>query len=84
MTAPGVIYLGPPEGNAGGEQRSQDEHMQDSSAPTEEILGASDIGAEPTHAKSPVVPEQTTDQDTQPRDQQPQDEVMKDQQEEQH
>ena len=82
-TAPGVIYLGPPEGSVGGEQRDPDVHMQDSSAPTGETFSASDIGAEPTHDKSSVVPEQTIDQDTQPGDQQPQGQVMKDREQEQ-
>ena len=82
-TAAGVILLGPPEGNTGGEQRDQEVHMQDSLAPTEEALGASNLGTEPTLDKSSAVPEHTIDQDTQPGDQQPQDQVMKDREQEQ-
>ena len=68
-TAAGVILLGLPEGNTGGEQLDQDVHMDDSSTPTEGVLHASNIGAEPTHDKSSAVPEQTTDQqpESQPR-----------------
>ena len=81
-TAAGVILLGPPEGNTGGEQLDQDIPMQDSSAPAKEAPGASNIGAEPTHDKSLVVPEQTTDQQPEPRPRQHQDTVMQDQHEE--
>ena len=56
-TGSDVILLGPPEGNAGGEQRDHDRQRQDSSALMEENLGASQTGAEPSHDKSPVVPE---------------------------
>lgn len=79
-TVAGVILLGIPEGNTGGEQLNQDAHMHDSSTPTEGALGASNIRAEPTHDKSSAVPEHTIDQDNQPGDQrhQDQDTVMQD------
>ena len=78
-TAADVILLGPPEGNTGGEQLDQDAHMNDSSTPTEGVLGASNIGAEPTHDKSSAVPEQTTDQQPESQPRQHQDTVMQDQ-----
>ena len=45
MTLPNVIILGAPEGPEGGDPHTQDQHMHDSSAPTEENLGAGNIGA---------------------------------------
>ena len=78
VTAPGVILLGPPEGDAGGEQRDQDIQMHDSSAPTEENLGASQIGAEPAHDKSPVAPEHP-----EPQPRQDQDAVMQEKEQDQ-
>ena len=56
--ASSVIELEPPEGITGGEQREQDTHMQDPSAPTEEKLGASQIGVEQSHDKSSLDTEQ--------------------------
>jgi hypothetical protein len=49
-------------------QRKQDIHMKDSSAPTEGSLGASQLGAEQRHDKSPVEPEHTEPQNQQSRD----------------
>ena len=52
-----AIVLEPPEGDATEGQRSHDIQMGGSSAPTGGNLGASSIGAEATHDKTPVVPE---------------------------
>ena len=56
VTASDVIILGPPVGDAEG-QREHDVHMEDSSVPMEGGLGASQLGAERRHDKSPVEPE---------------------------
>ena len=73
-----VIVLGPPVGNARGEQRDQDVHMQDFSAPTEENLGASQISVEQSHDKSPLVAEHP-----EPQNQQNQDVVMRENEQDQ-
>ena len=77
-TVADVISLGPPEGDAEGEHRHQDTQTQDPSAPTEENLGASQTGAEPSHDKSPVVPEHS-----EPRPQPDQDVVMQEKEQDQ-
>ena len=65
--------LDPPEGDAEAEHRHEDTQTHDPSAPTEESLGASQTGAEPSHDKSPVDPEHA-----EPQNQQSQDIVMQD------
>ena len=61
-TATEVNMPDPPEGDAEAEPRHEDTQTHDPSAPTEESLGASQTGAEPSHDKSSVAPKHTEPQ----------------------